>query len=244
MDLGEIKRYLKRTAWGQFPDVIICAPEPLATRHPLHAAAKIGDAKAADGLVLDVLANVRGDRFDEFVGRGRPRLLAVHAVEDAGMNAIPRVFARHLAQRFDLALESGIIQINRVTHTRADGYHRLAFPAVFAGDSKEADYLLVDDFVGQGGTLANLRGYVEDQGGRVVGAISLAGQGRSSRLRPNEETLGRLREKHGNELEEWWISTFGYGFDRLTESEAGYLCRSDDFDTITTRLIAARRARD
>ena len=34
---------------------MICANEPEATRHPLYADAKVGDAKAAEGLILDVL---------------------------------------------------------------------------------------------------------------------------------------------------------------------------------------------
>lgn len=221
--------------------MLICANEQTATRHPLYAAAKIGDAKAADGLVVDILSNVDQVAIEQLVGARRPRLLGVHAVEYAGMNAIPRVMARQLAQQFDLVLESGIVQINRVTHTRADGYHRLAFPAVFDGALMIADYLLIDDFVGQGGTLANLRGHVESQGGKVVGAISLAGQRRSAQLRLNGETLQKLRGKHGEQLEEWWHSAFGYGLDRLTESEAAYLCRSDSFDVIATRLATARR---
>ena len=242
--MGEIKQYLYRTGWAEFPDVLICASEPTATHHPLYAAAKIGDAKAADGLVLDVLANMRRDALEGLVGTGRPRLLAVHALETDGMNAIPRVFARRLASEFGLHLDTGVVQINRVTHTKSDGYHRLALPAVFDGDVKPNKYLLVDDFVGQGGTLANLRGHVEIQGGVVVGAVSLAGKSRSAKLKPNEDTLESLRRKHGNELEEWWISTFGYGLDRLTESEAAYLFRSDSFDVITTRLATARGTGD
>jgi hypoxanthine-guanine phosphoribosyltransferase len=221
---------------------MICANEPEATRHPLYADAKVGDAKAAEGLILDVLSGVPDSAFEPLIGKRKPRLLAVHAVEAAGMNAIPRVFARHLAQRFDLLLESGVVQLNRVTHTRADGYHRLAFPAVFDGLLNPADHLLIDDFVGQGGTLANLRGHVEAQGGKVIGAISLAGKRRSTQLRLGAETLQNLRGKHGEQLEEWWTSTFGYGLDRLTESEAGYLFRSDDFVAITTRLASARGA--
>jgi hypothetical protein len=120
----------------------------------------------------------------------------------------------------------------------------LAFPAVFEGALKEEEYILVDDFVGQGGTLANLRGHVEFHGGRVTSSISLAGKDRSAKMNLDEGTLQKLRIKHGEQLEEWWNSTFGYGLNRLTESEAAYLFRSDDFDTITARLIAARRAGD
>ena len=75
MDLGEIRRYLNRTEWGEFPDVFICANEPTATRHRLYAAAKIGDAKAADGLVVDVLANLRREALEGLIGAEQPKLL-------------------------------------------------------------------------------------------------------------------------------------------------------------------------
>jgi hypothetical protein len=244
VDLGEIRRYLYRTGWGNFPDVLICAPEGKVHRHPRYPAAKVGDAISADALVEDIVATADMDAIRRLIGESRPRLLAVHALESAGMNAIPRVLAKRLSNDFALALDSGISQLNRVTHTRADGYHRLANPAVFDGRLMESNYILIDDFIGQGGTLANLRGYVHQHGGTVVGAITLAGQQRSSKLRLGEETLRKLRSKHGDELEKWWVSTFGYGLDRLTESEAAYLCRSDSFDVIATRLAAARGARD
>ena len=54
--------------------------------------------------------------------------------------------------------------------------------------------------------------------------------------------LQNFRGKYGTELEEWWLATFGYGFERLTESEARYLVRADDAHTITTRIVAAERS--
>jgi len=244
VDLGEIRRYLKRTEWNDFPDVLICASESNAKGHPHYAAAKIGDAKSADALIEDVLAANGLQNIKDLIGDSHPKLLAVHAVESAGMNAIPRVLAKRLSRELNLPLESGISQINRVTHTGASGYHRLAFPAVFEGRIRETDYFLIDDFIGQGGTLANLRGHVHAQGGRVRGALALAGKQRSSQLRVGEETVRMLRGKHGDKLEEWWFSTFGYGFDRLPQSEAAYLCRSDSCEVIPTRLTSARGAGD
>ena len=177
-------------------------------------------------------------------GTLQPFLLPVHALETEGMNVIPRVFARALSHLLDLPVFSGIIQINRVTHTGASGYHRLAFPAIFGGEVAAARYLLVDDFIGQGGTLANLRGFVEANGGTVVGATALTGKSYSAKLRPDELTLVELRKKHGEQLEKWWVTTFGYGFERLTQSEARYLTRVDDANAIPERLTLARRARD
>ena len=35
-----------------------------------------------------------------------------------------------------------------------------------------------------------------------------------------------LREKHGQDFENWWRQTFGFGYDSLTRSEARYLVNS------------------
>ena len=160
------------------------------------------------------------------------------------MNVIPRVFARALSQVLDLPVFAGVIQINRVTHTGASGYQRLAFPALFDGEVAAASYLLVNDFIGQGGTLANLKGFVETKGGTVIGATALTGKSYSAKLRPDEQTLVELRRKHGERLEEWWFATFGYGFERLTQSEVRYLTRVDDAHAIPERLALARRGRN
>jgi hypothetical protein len=106
-----------------------------------------------------------------------------------------------------------------------------------------AEYVLVDDFVGQGGTLANLRGYLIAQGAMVRAATVLTGKPYSARLALTNVALDQLRGKHG-ELESWWQNSFGHGFDRLTESEARYLLRAEDVDTIRSRIAEARRAAD
>jgi len=244
MELAEIRRYLRRTNWGAFPEVYTYSDIPIVKNHPHYASAKAGDAMAADALIDDILALGSLDAIRTSIGASQPYLLAVHAVESAGMNAIPRAFARSLSKTLGLPIASGIIQVNRVLHTGAGGYHRLSFPPVFEGEVEPAEYALVDDFIGQGGTLANLKGHVEVRGGRVTGAVVLCGKAYSAKLRLTQETLEALRQKHGRELEEWWIATFGYGFESLTESEARYLTRSSDVDTIRARLAASRGAGD
>ena len=102
--------------------------------------------------------------------------------------------------------------------------------------------MLVDDFVGMGGTLANLRGYIESQGGKVLAAVSLTGKPHSAKLALSSERLQELRGKHGTELENWWIGQFTHAFDALTESEARYLARTEAIDTIRDRIAAAKQA--
>ena len=72
----------------------------------------------------------------------------------------------------------------------------------------------------------------------------LTGKPWSAKLTPSAETLRKLREKHGGELESWWQDAFGYGFDFLTESEARYLARADSVELIRNRILAARQAHD
>ncbi|WP_296488945.1 phosphoribosyltransferase [Rhodoferax sp.] len=104
----------------------------------------------------------------------------------------------------------------------------------------ECEYVLVDDFIGMGGTLANMKGYIESQGGKVLAAVCLTGKQHSAKLAPSAERLTELRNRHGNELEHWWIEQFAHAFDALTESEARYLARTEGADTVRSRIAAAK----
>lgn len=175
-------------------------------------------------------------------GAESPTLVSAHAYEAEGVNAIPEALADELANCLDWPVESSIVQINVVGHTGADGFTRLARQAAFDGEVKPgATYVLVDDFVGQGGTLANLRGHVLAGGGRVLAVTALTGKPYSAKLALNNSQLIELREKHGS-IEPWWETKFGHRFDCLTQSEARYLARTPDADAIRNRLAAAEQA--
>ncbi|MDO8414312.1 MAG: phosphoribosyltransferase, partial [Gallionellaceae bacterium] len=165
--------------------------------------------------------------------------------EQNGVNAIPEVFADELAQRLGWEVDGGVVQVNVVSHTGADGFSRLARQAEFDGVVQSgAEYVMVDDFVGMGGTLANLRGHIESHGGNVLAAVTLTGKSHSAKLCLTQSSLEELRRKHGTELEHWWQERFGHTFDALTESEARYLIRTEDAGTVRNRIIAAEQARN
>lgn len=172
-------------------------------------------------------------------------LVSAHALERNGVNAIPEALAEELGRLLDLPVDGSIVQTNVVSHTGADGFSRLTRQAAFAGEIvPDFDYVMVDDFVGQGGTLANLRGLIESQGGKVIAATALTGKSYSAILPPTQAQLQLLRSKHGAELEAWWQARFGHAFDCLTQSEARYLERTADADTIRNRIVAAEQAGD
>ena len=244
-DLKEMKQP-PRVPWEEFPHAVLLAGESRTKQHPDYTGAKAGaDAEAAANLVSDLvdetgIAEVRS-LIAAVGGSGDPVLICANAYEH-GFNAIPASLAELLSERLGVPFDTTVAQANVVRHTGADGYGRLARQAAFEGTvEKEREYVMVDDFVGQGGTLANLRGWIEKQGGRVVGAIALTGKPYSAKLNPSQEQLHELRKKHGSDFEKWWKAHFGHAFDCLTYSEARYLTRSPDVDTIRNRLAAAMR---
>lgn len=232
-----------RCAWQNFPNVVLHAEELAVKRHPLYLAAKSGDSDAAFGLIKDTVSHKAISEIKIIADLSKPFLVSAHAFEQTGVNAIPEALADEISQRTGFPVESSIVQVNVVGHTGANGFARLARQALFDGDvTPGANYLLVDDFVGQGGTLANLRDFIEYRGGRVIGATSLTGRPYSAKLSVEYQQLVDLRSKHGTAFEEWWQSRFGHGFDCLTQSEARYLARSENADAIRDRVVAEEQA--
>lgn len=230
----------QRAPWGAVePDVLIHQLEEMQVRgHPRYADAKAGDLYAAAELVQDTL-NAEMVTALAGLGLAEPMLLPVVAEEAHGTNAIPLVLAQQMAAALGWPLETRIIQSNVVGRTRKDGYYRLAFQPLFDGAPDPGrDYVLVDDFIGQGATLANLRGHVLAAGGRVPGITSLTGKVVSAILALQPATLAVLRQTHGNDLENWWRQVFGFGFECLTESEARYLIPRSDADRVREEILA------
>ncbi|MCZ0942076.1 MAG: type I-U CRISPR-associated protein Csb2 [Gammaproteobacteria bacterium] len=244
VELKEMKQP-PRAVWKDFPDAVLLASEPATKQHPDYAAAKSGDASAATRLVralIDEQAVAKVQTLLDLADGGQPTLVSASAYERGGFNAIPSALAKHISKRLGVPSDPKIVQSNVVSHTGSSGYGRLARQAAFEGKiTSSCEYLLVDDFVGQGGTLANLRGLIERRGGRVIGAVALTGKPYSAKLNPTEEQINELRAKHGKDFEQWWRQQFGHTFHCLTQSEARYLTRSPDADTIRDRLAAEVR---
>ncbi len=232
-----------RVPLSDFPDVVIHAPEPAVKGHPQYRAAKVGDALAAEALVTDSISDRAVEQLAVVLSGRAVVLVPIHALESEGVNEIPMALAEELSRRLGVPVHDAIVQLNSVGHTGADGFTRLANQALFDGPVQGGQaYYLVDDFVGQGGTLANLAGFIRGQGGEIVGATVLTGKPYSAKLAPDGAQIRALRAKHGVQLEEWWRQRFGFGFECLTRSEARYLENTADADTIRSRVAAARSA--
>ncbi len=238
-------RLFSRRGWDEsFPDVVTAGLLGVASSHADYAAAKAGDGKAAARLARDVVS-------DEFVADVRaalppgskPVVVPVVAREDAGNNKIPRAAAEVLAARLGLQVDDQLVQADKVGRGGGDAVYRLANQPGFDGAVQAGqDYLLIDDTLTQGGTLAQLKTHIEDAGGRVVLATALTGKAYSRKLALSPDTLARVRERFGS-IENWWRGQFGYGFDGLTESEARAVLSLDNgrlsADGLRDRVAAA-----
>lgn len=159
------------------------------------------------------------------------------------MNAIPEAFADAMGALLDWPVDRNIVQCNIVGHTGAGGFERMARQASFDGQVVPgSSYVLVDDVIGMGGTLANLRGYILAHGGEVLAAVALTGKPYSARLAASREQLDELRHRHGQAIEDWWFERFGHTFDALTQSEARHLTNTEDAERIRHRIAAVEQA--
>ncbi|HEX9173701.1 MAG TPA: hypothetical protein VF861_13670 [Telluria sp.] len=160
-----------RAPWeANFPTVAIHVPKSEVSTHPWLAGARSGDVDAAALLVADTCAGAAVDWLAE-LGRGSDPILAAVLAQNAdGLNVLAEVLAHGLHLLLGWEVDAELVQANA-----ADRAY-LARPALFAGAVQPGRaYVLVDDCIGRGVTLAMLRDHIVAGGGRVLGATALAG---------------------------------------------------------------------
>jgi len=234
----------ERSPWQNFPAVIRNGAIGSLKAEPDYAKAKAGDVEAAFALVNRLLTDDTVQRIRDLIGESKPLVLPVLAEESDGRNKIPLMMAKQLADSLGLAVEVGIVQREKIGRTGTGADHRLAFPPSFDGVVKEGQkYFIVDDNLTMGGTIASLRGYVENRGGQVVGAAVMAARENSLDLAIKPKMMSAIAQKHGPLMDQFFKETFGYGIDKLTQNEAGHLRTAPSVDAIRDRILAARDER-
>ena len=204
--------------------------------HPQYHEAKAGNFQSALTLVKDLAWDAIEINRHRFVGRNI--FVAPFAREISGDNAIPQVLAELFAHLCNAKTDKDLVQITKVFHTGADPMERLALRAEFEGPVQlGAHYILVDDVVSLGGTLAELAHHIQFNGGLVSDIAVMVNAGRNKSLSPDRNTLKILKERFDNEI----IEIFGINIDALTANEAQYLVGFRSADEIRNRLIKAKK---
>jgi len=242
---GEGEATYSRTnnkAWpADFPNATLHTTPKKLRSHPDYKAAKAGDTEAAIRLVSDLAkADKARELFEEY---GDAVVVAPHAEEEAGRNAIPRVFAEFLHDA-GFKVDTDIVQINKAARTKKGSALRLAVRPEFSGKVvKGQRYLLVDDALGLGGTINDLRHYIESNGGSVVKVSSLTAGIFGGKLSIRSETIAKLEKKFGKKQ----LEDFHYEFNvaknagALTEKEGRYILKQSSLNALRDRIVAQAR---
>ncbi len=219
------------------PDAIIGSTLGTARNSKDYLDAKSGNLVAAIRITRELVTPDLLERIRAKIGDAKPIVLGVHAEEQWGRNRIPNVGAGRIAKELGLIEDTGIVQSNRPRRSNASALDRVFSRVEFDGPVQQgADYLLVDDTLTQGGTFADLADYIQRGGGKVVAVVALTGKQYSAKLRLSDELLRQLRAAFGN-LEPQFTRATGYGFDRLTESEARALVAFRPADAVRDRIL-------
>lgn len=231
----------ERSAWSDFPPVLRNGDLGALKAEPEYQAAKSGDPQAALILVSRLISHEAVGQVRDLIGQRAPIIVPVIAVETAGNNQIPLAMANAFGQELGLPVEYGIQQANKVSRTGAGIDHRLAFQPSFTGDVEPGrEYLIMDDTLSVGSTIAALKGHIENRGGKVIGAAVMTAHEGALNIVIKPSMMDAIQHKHGDRMDDYWKEEFGYGIDKLTQGEAGHLRKAPDVEHIRDRIAAAR----
>ncbi len=235
------ERRAERAPWRDFPRLIRNGSLAELKDAAGYTQAKAGDVEAAYDMVKSLLSTETLDNIRELAGGRVPILISVKAQESSGKNKIPEAMAHAIRASTGWPVDAEIVQINKPGRTGSGSSYRLAFQPVFDGKVEAGrDYLILDDNSTMGGTIASLRGYIENRGGRVIGAAVMSARETALDIVPTRNQLNEIQRKHGDAPNDYWTREFGYGIDRLTRAEAGVIRSAGVFDSIRDRIAAAR----
>ncbi|MCK1393681.1 phosphoribosyltransferase [Bradyrhizobium sp. 1] len=202
------------------------------------------DYDAADRIVEDMLSDRVLDRLVDdvspYIVKGVPLVCVVphppfddiHAdgadlIRRGVKNVLPFQYMARLSVLLDAEMDAQIVQKSRVGRTKLKDFPRFLCQPCFDGAVRQnAAYILVDDVVTTGGTLAALRSHIIRGGGSVVAVTTLAhGSGQWRDLALSDGTWNELQQAFGSGLDDFWRKEIGHDAKRLTDAEGSILLR-------------------
>ena len=192
--------------------------------------AKRGDLDAAKKIVSRC---VNRQRILE-IKRRYPNAELIPVITD---NQLPLA----LAQAIGLKICPNIVKTGNNQRKTMNAMERLLHQPTFFGHVKrKTEYILVDDIVTQGGTVAALRRHVIAGGGTVVAVVALAYACGSEKLSPEHKNVRLLEQRFGYRqigsiLREYLILRNSY---ELTNQQVLYLLRFHKITSLLNKISA------
>ena len=250
---ADLLRVSGRTAWpADFPEAIVHAKWRTEGRgvslagHPRYEQAKrFGDARAANEIVEFLLDEESIYGLGDLVNprkRTQTYVIAPARTFENPSNLIPHVFAKIIANELELRVCQSIYQYDGIKRDRRGFWQRFANPVSFRGNiPRDGDYILVDDVITTGGTLASLRGFIENHGCRVICMSGLSAPGGANlKVALDPLTIVGLKSLHGGRMAPLIVSETGYAIEHLTEPEATKLLGARSLNEVRQKIFRAR----
>lgn len=162
-------------------------------------------------------------------------LLPVRYLEEEGRNKLPSTLAAGISMLTGMPVVDDVLQVEHIGRREKDEIDRLLTIAKFDGKVVPGrEYILVDDGVGQGGTLSELRHYIENRGGKFVATTAFGAGIFAHRLSVKSETIKRIKAKHGRYETEQFLKEYdvAWNLEALTEKQARRILSQDPTDAL------------
>ena len=188
--------------------------------------AKNGDFFAAHSVVEQC---VKADRISTLI-ENHPNSILVPVL---GRNALPLA----LAQKIGLPIWENIHLLSTAPRKNMLAIQRLLHKPIFIGDvQKDKEYIIVDDIITQGGTVAALRDYILEKGGKVVAVVALAFAVGSHKIAPTNDIVYYLFFKFGYSICLLQMIGIVNSFEELTYSQIRYLLKFSSVHNVHRKM--------
>lgn len=203
-------------------------------KNPHYAKAKSGSLEDAKILVNEIM---EGRNYS--IGNGI--LLPVIAEEKSGLNKIPLAFAMYLSDENGNDIDINVLQSVRANHTGSVASNRIRkidFRSLNDEDFKGKHYIIIDDHVTMGGTIASLASFIRSKGGEIDEVLSLTNTTKVIEengvydLSSKEDDVQELRKRFGDEVEKM----IGMNYDELTSVQIKYLLKFRYIENLKKKL--------
>ena len=209
---------------------------PGRQRNALYNAAKKGaDADCAKTCVSIMRPQSALDRVitdaEEFLSQDKEIICVVPSPQftnpQVSNNRLPWAYAAYLAHQLGGRVGYEITQSARVGRTGLKGFQRLLWQPSFVGTvNPDAAYVISDDVMHWGCTLAAMRSFIVGQGGTVCAVTTLAhGSGGDQPLALSPQTCQLLDTVYGPDFGAFWKEEIGHDAISLTEAEGRFLAK-------------------
>ncbi|MCM2399436.1 phosphoribosyltransferase [Rhizobium sp. S95] len=244
---------MNRIPWERdFPDVIVncCwkSSESGVTglgNHALYQAAKgERDVDAALALIDDVVVErtVATLRELEQNHKVKPKLIAPAAQLGDSNNALAMTYAQWLGHELGWAVDESVFQLKDFSKDKSNAWVRIAHRSAFYGEiDKTTPYVIVDDVITLGGTMADLRSFILGKGGRVIGMSTIASKdGNDVQIRLGSDTQTELEKFYGSDLAKFCNELLGFDHRGFTDPEAARVLGCSGYVDLRKKIVRGR----